>query len=313
MDTMGVHPILFIGSGLSRRYFLAPSWDGLLQQLASECPLIDKHYGYFKQKFPSPIDIGTAFADYFREWAWGDGKDTFPPALFAPSQPGEIYIKYRVATLFEDLLTSATAKETEQAYREELVSLKKVRPHAIITTNYDRFLEQLFPEYTPVIGQRILKANYAQIGEILKIHGCSSDPASLVFARSDYDAFQAKKKYLSAKLLTFFAEHPLFFFGYSAEDPNIRAILADIDEILSPDGQLIPNIYLVEWKSQSEHLTSYPSEKLIAIDAERSVRVKNIISGGFKWVFDALGSNEALTSVFVKVPVASTGSVNFNL
>ena len=44
MDTMGVQPILFIGSGLSRRYFLAPSWEGLLQKLVDECPLIEKDY-----------------------------------------------------------------------------------------------------------------------------------------------------------------------------------------------------------------------------------------------------------------------------
>ncbi len=301
MDTMGVQPILFIGSGLSRRYFLAPSWEGLLQKLVEECPLIEKDYAYYKQKFHSPIEIGTAFADIYREWAWGEGKDSFPEELFSPTQPAEIYIKYRVATFFEGLLSSAVAKDAKEAHREELESLQKVRPHAIITTNYDRFLEQLFPEYSPVVGQKILKANYAQIGEILKIHGCSSDPASLVFARNDYDEFQAKKKYLSAKLLAFFAEHPLFFFGYSAEDPNIRAILADIDEILSPEGQLIPNIYLVEWNQQSEKMTSFPSERLIAIGAEHSVRAKNIISHSFQWIFDALGSNDALQSVSPKI------------
>ena len=61
----------------------------------------------------------------------------------------------------------------------------------------------------------------------------------------DYDQFNKKKKYLTAKLLTYFAEHPLFFFGYSCTDPNIINILSDIDEILAPEGELIPNIYLV--------------------------------------------------------------------
>lgn len=301
MDTMGVQPILFVGSGLSRRYFLAPSWEGLLEKLVDDCPLIDKDYAYYKQKYHSPIDIGSAFADIYREWAWGDGKACFPPELFEPSQPAEIYIKYTVAKYFEDLLVSSDAESTEEAHKEELELFQKVRPHAIITTNYDRFLEKLFPEYGTVIGQQILNASYAQIGEILKIHGCSSQPESLVFARNDYENFHAKKKYLSAKLLTYFAEHPLFFFGYSAEDPNIRAILADIDEILSPKGQLIPNIYLVEWNSKSHQGTSFSSEKLIAIDAEHSVRVKSIISDSFQWIFDALGSNDALPSVSPKI------------
>jgi hypothetical protein len=42
-------PILFIGSGLSRRYFSGPSWDELLARLAAMCPLIDKEYAYYKQ------------------------------------------------------------------------------------------------------------------------------------------------------------------------------------------------------------------------------------------------------------------------
>jgi hypothetical protein len=301
MDTMGVQPILFIGSGLSRRYFLAPSWEGLLQKLVDDCPFIEKDYAYYKQKFHSLIDIGSEFANIYREWAWDEGKDSFPPELFSPSQSAEIYIKYRVSTLFNELLSTTEAKSREESHKEELESLQKVRPHAIITTNYDRFLEKIFPDYSPVIGQKIINANYAQIGEILKIHGCSSEPASLVFTHNDYQDFQAKKKYLSAKLLTFFAEHPLFFLGYSAEDPNIRAILADIDEILSPEGQLIPNIYLVEWNEQSEQMTSFPSERLIAIDSEHSVRVKNIVSNSFQWIFDALGSNDALPSVSPKI------------
>ena len=50
---------------------------------------------------------------------------------------------------------------------------------------------------------------------------------------ADYANFEQKKKYLSSKLLTYFAEHPLFFFGYSCSDPNIISIVSDIDEILA--------------------------------------------------------------------------------
>ena len=45
----GCQPILFIGSGFSKRYFGGPSWDELLAHLASSCPLIDKDYAYYKQ------------------------------------------------------------------------------------------------------------------------------------------------------------------------------------------------------------------------------------------------------------------------
>ena len=44
VSRMGCQPILFIGSGLSKRYFSGPSWDELLHALAEGCPLIDKSY-----------------------------------------------------------------------------------------------------------------------------------------------------------------------------------------------------------------------------------------------------------------------------
>ncbi len=34
LDSMGVQPILFIGSGLSQRYCEGPSWDSLLNILS---------------------------------------------------------------------------------------------------------------------------------------------------------------------------------------------------------------------------------------------------------------------------------------
>lgn len=123
----------------------------------------------------------------------------------------------------------------------------------------------------------------------------------MVLTNSDYSEFQAKKKYLSAKLLTFFAEHPLVFLGYSAEDPNIRSILSDIDEILSPNNELIPNIYLVERDSDVLNKNSYQREKLIAIDHERSVRIKSLVADDFTWIYKAFGSSDEIQAVSPKI------------
>ncbi len=37
-------PILFVGSGFSKRYARGPNWEELLTQLAKKCPLIDKDF-----------------------------------------------------------------------------------------------------------------------------------------------------------------------------------------------------------------------------------------------------------------------------
>lgn len=300
LDSMGVQPILFFGSGMSQRYLGSPTWFGLLDALANQCPKIDKNIAYYKQKYNSPIRIGTVFSELIREWAWEE-QDRFPESLFEGSRPANIYIKYLVSEIFKSVHKTETAKKLQTEYKGEIEALKCVNPYAIITTNYDDFLESIFDGYTAVIGQEILRANYASIGEVLKIHGCASNPDSLILVENDYDEFFIKKKYLSAKLLTFFAEHPLVILGYSAQDPNVRAILSDIDEILAPENELIPNIYLVEWDVNAEGTGKHPLERLIPIDHERSVRVKNIQANRFDWIYETLSSNEAIGQINPKL------------
>jgi hypothetical protein len=114
----------------------------------------------------------------------------------------------------------------------------------------------------------------------------------------------AKKKYLSAKLLTYFSEHPLLFVGYSSSDLNIQAILSDIDECLprqGSNGSLIPNIYILEWRPDTSAGYTPAREKLIPIEEGRSVRIKSIGTTDFSWVFDALGANQPLNAVSPKI------------
>lgn len=296
LEGMGCQPILFVGSGLTKRYLDGPNWEELLQHLAAECPVIDKRFAYYKQKYPELMDIGSAFSDAYNEWAWGKGESQFPTELFEANTQPSIYFKHKVATIFNSL-----AHQENESKKSEIELLKKIHPHSIITTNYDSLLELIYPEFTPVIGQKILYANHGSIGEILKIHGCCSDPESIVITREDYDDFIKKKKYLSAKLLTFFAEHPLLFIGYSAEDSNIRNILSDIDELLSENGEVIPNIYILEW-TEKQNDNEYPRrERLIQVSPNKSIRIKSIVSSDFSWVFSAFGANRALDNINPKL------------
>ena len=53
-------PILFVGSGFSKRYANGPSWEELLTALAEKCPLIDKDFAYYKQTYDGDLKkIGT--------------------------------------------------------------------------------------------------------------------------------------------------------------------------------------------------------------------------------------------------------------
>lgn len=300
VESNACQPILFVGSGVSRRYFDGPSWDELLAYLAAICPLIDKEYAYYKQTLKDPLKIGALFAENFQQWAWGQGRDQFPETMFTEGTPSTAYIKFAIAKHL-DAITPKEIIQLKEVFQKEIASLTSIRPHAIVSTNYDRFLEVLFPEYQPIIGQQIIQGRNLSIGEIFKIHGCASIPNSIVFTEEDYAEFIKKKKYLSAKLLTFFSEHPLIFVGYGAGDPNIRAILSDIDEALPVQGGVIPNVYIVEWRPELTD-TDYPArEKLIAIDDSKSVRIKAVETADFAWVFDAFASQQPLNGISPKI------------
>lgn len=301
MKTMGCQPILFIGSGLSRRYVKAPSWDELLNHLASECPTIDKGLGFYKQSLRTPMKIGEEFASLYQKWAWNTGRGNFPDFMFNDTVESQDYIKFKIATYLKSLTPQSLAGLGDEIYKDEIKSLSNIKPHAIITTNYDQIIEIIFPDYTPIVGQQILRGQQFSIGEIYKIHGSIEKYSSIVFTQTDYEEFTKKKKFLSARLLTFFSEHPLIFIGYSASDPNIKSILSDIDEAMPVKGDIIPNIYILEWNQNIKPNSNLVREKVIATEEDRSVRVKLIESSDFGWVFNAFAANPSLNNVNPKV------------
>ncbi|MHC1789363.1 SIR2 family protein [Solidesulfovibrio sp.] len=299
MEGMGCQPILFVGSGLSQRYLNAPTWEGLLKIMSEICPTLDKSYAYYKQSHKEPIAIASHFIEPFKEWAWHD-QSLFPQELFDEKYNSDIYLKYKVSNYFKTMSPCLLLDKT-CSFFSEIQAFQAINPHSIITTNYDMMLEGIFNEYEPIIGQKILRANSMSIGEIFKIHGCCSEPPSLVLTQNDYDDFKSKKKYLSAKLLAFFAEHPLLFIGYSASDPNIQSILSDIDEIISEDNDIIPNVYLLQW-NKNLRTDEYPlRETVIVLDEKRKVRIKCIFADDFTWIFNSFSNKKPIDVVRPKI------------
>ena len=88
-----------------------------------------------------------------------------------------------------------------------------------------------------------------EIGEIYKIHGCCSEPNSLVITDEDYKEFNERNAYLAAKLLTVFLEHPTIFMGYSISDGNVRAILSSIIKCLDQGqvNELASRLFFIEY------------------------------------------------------------------
>jgi len=279
----------------------APSWDELLGHLASECSLIDKGLGFYKQSLKTPMQIGEEFAKLYQQWAWNSGRNEFPDTMFSEDTTSQAYIKYKIASYIKELSPENLSELGGINYKEEISSLGKIKPHAIITTNHDNMIEIIFPEYTPIVGQQIIRGQQFCVGEIYKIHGSVDDYNGIVFTQSDYDEFAKKKKFLSARLLTFFSEHPIIFIGYSASDQNIKSILSDLDEAMPIQGGIIPNVYILQWNRNINAESNPAKEKIISTEEDRSIRVKLIEALDFGWVFDAFAANPVMNNVSPKI------------
>jgi hypothetical protein len=284
---MQCRPILFVGAGISRRYLHLPDWRGLLDLVRKECPLLERELPYYIQRENHELPaVASYFATQFQEFAWSnEGRNKYPEELFQESSRQDVYLKYSVKRVIEALSESNEADHSKSQYAEEISDLQQVKPFAVVSTNYDTFLESIFEDFQVTIGESILRADLNKIGDLLKIHGCISKPSSIVLTDGDYQEFNIRQRYLAAKLLTYFLEHPVVFLGYSVTDPNIRELLGHIDLVLGSSGECIANIFLVNYSDNEEGIA--PRDTVLSTGDNRNVRVKFIETSDFSWVYKA--------------------------
>lgn len=221
-------PFLFVGSGFSRRYLGLGDWAGLLQHFCK--PVRD--FGYYSSKANGDLPAAAShMTQDFNEWWWSAPEMADSRAQFSHMVKGSAdALKVEIANYLGQY-SLEDARKSE--FGSEIAALSKVAVDGIITTNWDSFLEELFPDYKVFVGQEeLLFSNPQSIGEIYKIHGSASDPQSLVLTAEDYAEFNDRNPYLAAKLVTIFVEHPIIFFGYSITDPHIRALISSIAKCL---------------------------------------------------------------------------------
>ncbi|WP_171842340.1 SIR2 family protein, partial [Klebsiella variicola] len=77
----------------------------------------------------------------------------------------------------------------DEKYDKEMELFAKASRNigSVITTNYDRFIETLIG-FNPIIGNDILLSN--PYGSVYKIHGCVTQPESVVITDADYERFK---------------------------------------------------------------------------------------------------------------------------
>ncbi|HAA9852605.1 TPA_asm: hypothetical protein GIM21_15045, partial [Listeria monocytogenes] len=84
----GTRPILFIGSGISRRYINAPDWENLLKKLIELNPNMNMPIGYYTQQTNNDYpEIANVLIEEYQKYAWENkNENIFPESLYEGKQ-----------------------------------------------------------------------------------------------------------------------------------------------------------------------------------------------------------------------------------
>ncbi len=274
---------LFVGSGFSRRYLGLEDWKGLLTRFC----VTGRPFEYYLSTANSDLPtVAKLLAEDFHENWWKEAK-------YNALEKKDIYelvdktsaLRIEISEYLKGINESAL---NFKDYSEELHCLKELDIDGIITTNWDLLPEILFPDYKVYIGQnQLLFSNPQAIAEIYKIHGCCSDPQSLVLTDNDYSDFNYKNTYLAAKLITLFIEHPIIFIGYSLTDENIQGLLKAISQCIGENNlnKLRNNLIFVQRLKNNEK--DGISESSITIDSIQ-IPIVSVKTNNFSQVYGAI-------------------------
>lgn len=288
------HPVLFIGSGFSFRYLdNTYTWDALLRKVCEDIWGSDEHYLDIK----SSCNDGRVY--HFDEIA-SKIEQEFNDAL-AQDRDG----KFKIVndTFYEQMRNGINlsrfkihisniirASNFKSGMEKEISELKKVRKNigSVITTNYDKFIEEIF-EFTPLVGNDILLSN--PYGSIYKIHGCIENISRIIITKDDYDEFDKRYELIRAQLLSLFIHNPIIFLGYSINDDNIKKVLRTIFSYVQPNttqAELIrKNFLLVEYEKSSNNIEIVEHD----IDMNGStIRINKIKTDNFIAIYTALSN-----------------------
>lgn len=295
-------PILFAGSGITRRYYNLPDWKGLLTEFAFRLHSDRFAYRAYENEaqrigFTQGVmpKIATLIQrDFDAKWYSEPKIRTNETVVLNAVDNGCSPFKAGIAWYLRE--KSIPLAE----YADEIQKLKNISKKnlaGVITTNYDTFFEKLFDDYTTYTGQEQLVFSAIQgVAEIYKIHGSVALPDSLVINENDYEQFDEKSKYLAAKLMTIFMEYPIIFIGYSLTDADVQSILRDILCCLPNEKveRLQERFVFIDYKP---NFTGYSIASHTLTIGKQMLAMTRLTLSDFSLLYDALAAKKAAIPV----------------
>jgi len=197
---------LFTGTGFSKAVSenKAPSWQALLEDLCDQITDSSKLKGsLFPSTGKSPLSLEEA-AQVLSIELLKSGK----------------LIHKEIADLIRAIKLSGNNNSAKTFCENQSFQ--------VITTNYDKLMEQLCKEsacqsLTPGLP---IPRSVARV-KVYHIHGSIDVPENMIVTADDYFKFLNSESYFSRKMSTILHENTVVILGYSLGDTNLKAILSD--------------------------------------------------------------------------------------
>ncbi len=297
------YPIVFIGSGMSKRYLEnSPTWPELLEEYWNK---IDNNgqgfYNYlseikdkYKEKQNDPdlnhkiySDAATYIEKKFNG-LFNSGKISLEGLTSKRVFDEDISpFKYSLCQRFKQ------NKLKQNIKKDELESFKKFLKNAkmIITTNYDSFIETLLSEQNVepkmYIGNDGFFDDTIGWSELYKIHGDIELPNSIVINSYDYERYDSKSILISAKILSSMIKSSIIFIGYSLTDRNVKKLLIDFSSQLPKEDKRksAERIIFIEFKKDEMDII-----KTHRTDDKSQITYTSIETDNYKKIYDEISN-----------------------
>lgn len=246
------YPIVFVGSGMSKRYVQDfPSWPELLEFFWNQINKSTDFYSYLntmratiKEANPNATEYEIMYLTNIE--AGSEIESIYNTAFYR----GDVTIdnltqkeayNQRMSPFKKAISNKFSLYTFANGIDEEISLFKKFlnKTQIILTTNYDNLIEDCFNSINPngikkYIGQSGFFEQTFGWAEIYKLHGSNENPDSIVISKADYERFSKNSILISAKIISLLIHSPIIFIGYSLTDMNIRKILMDFSSSLTP-------------------------------------------------------------------------------
>ncbi|MEB2277410.1 SIR2 family protein [Bacillus sp. ILBB4] len=249
-------PIVFIGSGISKRYLEDyPNWEGLLREFWSLTQEDSSFYAYLN-RLRSSVEtqqnqLSKSEINFLTNVKMGSTLEKKINHLFFEEKyhiknlDQEVAYHQSISPFKKALANKFSTYELKENISEEFEQFKKmlIKAQIILTTNYDTLIEDAYNKISKYgvktyIGQKGFFQQTVGYAELYKLHGCASDPNSIIIGEDDYHKFDENSVLISAKIISLLLNSPIIFLGYSLTDRNVRKIIKDFSSSLSEDERL---------------------------------------------------------------------------